>query len=334
MSARSTNSHGCRCDVTQRSKAYNTSRAHTEHAHQYLPRRPPPCPPPPPPCPPRPHLFPRPPLFSCTSPSPGPPPTNISSCDGSGPFCLPTTALADAELSCPPIPGMKSSLASIAPPLCCWMPPPYDAECGISSCPPPPQPGQPPPPMPKPGTIASSSSSWPEVSVTSGGFSPPPEKTEEASPGRSRHQNRVVWSLEALTRMCPKGWKVRAQTLESCAWESVARGPGCCDASLIDEEGSEEEERSQCKIAPSEPPETSRGWNGCQVMADDKTALSVRAQLVNSEVYVQQTSFLCPFSKCSSFIALMSKTRTVWSLDALAMRSPLGDHASAWTVFL
>ena len=57
------------------------------------------------------------------------------------------------------------------------------------------------PPPPKPGTIASSSSSCPELSVTSGGFSPPPENTEDASPGRSRHQKRVVWSFDAETRM-------------------------------------------------------------------------------------------------------------------------------------
>jgi len=33
-------------------------------------------------------------------------------------------------------------------------------------------------------------------------------------------------------------------------------------------------------------------------------------------------------------MALMSKTRTVWSLEALATMFPFGDHASAWIVFL
>ena len=55
-------------------------------------------------------------------------------------------------------------------------------------------------------------------------MAPPWAKTEAASPGRSRAQKRVVWSFEAETRRCPSGWKVRAQTFESCAWESVARG--------------------------------------------------------------------------------------------------------------
>lgn len=80
------------------------------------------------------------------------------------------------------------------------------------------------PPPPKPGTNASSSSSAP---AASGGFSPPPENTELASPGRSRHQNRVVWSLDAVTRMCPSGWNCIDHTFESCACESVARGAGC-----------------------------------------------------------------------------------------------------------
>src|SRR6266550_8177686 len=47
-------------------------------------------------------------------------------------------------------------------------------------------------PVPNPGTIISSSSSCPLVSVISGGFSPPPENTDDASPGRSRDQKRVV----------------------------------------------------------------------------------------------------------------------------------------------
>ena len=55
-------------------------------------------------------------------------------------------------------------------------------------------------PVPNPGTMMSSSSSCPLVSVISGGFSPPPENTDDASPGRSRDQNRVVWSFDAETR--------------------------------------------------------------------------------------------------------------------------------------
>jgi hypothetical protein len=110
--------------------------------------------------------------------------------------------------------------------------------------------------------MTSSSSSCPPVSATSGGFSPPPEKTDVASPGRSRDQKRVVWSLEALARRWPRGWKARDQTFESCAWESVARGRavGCAKV------GSGVA-RSQWRIAPSEPPETRIGWTGCQVTA-------------------------------------------------------------------
>jgi hypothetical protein len=124
-------------------------------------------------------------------------------------------------------------------------------------------------------------------------LAPPAAKTEAVSPGRSRAQNRVVWSLEAETRRCPSGWNVRAQTFESCAWESVARGGICgagaesaavlgdmvCDAGEVvvvaAEDGLVEnigvpavgEERSQWRIAPSEPPETRIGCTGCHARA-------------------------------------------------------------------
>lgn len=135
-------------------------------------------------------------------------------------------------------PAAASSSSSFPHQLCATAPPPL-------------------PPKPKPGTIASSSSSCPAVSVISGGFSPPPEKTDVASPGRSRHQKRVVWSLDALTKRCPSGWNASDQTFESCACESVARGPGCCIADKV--LGSVDDERSQCKIAPYEPPDTRSG---------------------------------------------------------------------------
>ena len=102
--------------------------------------------------------------------------------------------------------------------------------------------------------------------MTSGGFSPPPENTDDASPGRSRHQKRVVWSFDALTRMCPRGWYVSAQTFESCACESVARGPGCWEVDCV-VGGSDDDDRSQCRIEPSEPPETRTGCTGCQATA-------------------------------------------------------------------
>ena len=85
-----------------------------------------------------------------------------------------------------------------------------------------------------------------------------------------------------------------AQTFESCAWESVARGGICgagaesaavlgdvvCDAGEVDVIAAEEEdenigvgvpavgeERSQWRMAPSEPPETRIGCTGCHTRA-------------------------------------------------------------------
>jgi hypothetical protein len=97
--------------------------------------------------------------------------------------------------------------------------------------------------------------------------------------------------LEAETRRWPRGWKVRAQTFESCAWERVARGgiwgagavgPGVFgdavweveEVLVVEAVGSvgvgilaAGEERSQWRMAPSEPPETRMGWTGCHANA-------------------------------------------------------------------
>lgn len=151
--------------------------------------------------------------------------------------------------------------------------------------------------LPKPGTARSSSSSSCSPSASSSGpaaagLAPPGAKTDAVSPGRSRAQKRVVWSFEAETRRWPSGWKVRAQTFESCAWESVARG-GICGAGAgivgpcgevawdADADAGEVtwvgnigvdvpgvgEERSQWRMAPSEPPETRMGCTGCHAKA-------------------------------------------------------------------
>ena len=53
---------------------------------------------------------------------------------------------------------------------------------------------------------------------------------EAASAGRSRAQKRVMWSFDADTSTWTSGWNVGAQTFESWAWESLARG-GICGAS-------------------------------------------------------------------------------------------------------
>ncbi len=87
---------------------------------------------------------------------------------------------------------------------------------------------------------------------------------------------------------------MRAQTFESCAWESVARGGTCgagaesaaedaialllllpwdwsweCGAVVGGKVGvpAVGEERSQWRMAPSEPPETRIGWTGCHASA-------------------------------------------------------------------
>ena len=84
-----------------------------------------------------------------------------------------------------------------------------------------------------------------------------------------------------------------AQMFESCAWESVARGGICgagaesaavlgdvvCDAGEVDVVAAKEEdenigvgvpavgeERSQWRMAPSEPPETRTGCTGCRAV--------------------------------------------------------------------
>lgn len=61
-------------------------------------------------------------------------------------------------------------------------------------------------------------------------------------PGLPLLQNRVVWSLLALTSRCPSGWYASDHTFESCANSSVSFG--CASGS------------DQCRIEPSEPPET------------------------------------------------------------------------------
>jgi len=50
--------------------------------------------------------------------------------------------------------------------------------------------------------------------------------------------------------------------LESCAWESVARGEGVPEV-VIDVGGVGADDRSQWRIEPSDPPETRIGWTGC-----------------------------------------------------------------------
>jgi hypothetical protein len=192
-------------------------------------------------------------------------------------------------------------------------------------------------------------------------LAPPGAKTDAVSPGRSRAQKRVVWSLEAETRRWPSGWKVRAQTFESWAWERVARGgiwgAGAVSTPGVVEEGEVEvwevegvevvaeelvpgvgEERSQWRMAPSEPPETRMGWTGCHANAVYEELKGGWVQAIwNVEREgrdVQQTSFLCPRKMTHSFIERISNTRTVWSRDALASWFPCGAHARACMVFL
>jgi hypothetical protein len=107
---------------------------------------------------------------------------------------------------------------------------------------------------------------------------------------------------------------------------------------VSDEGGTGDEERSQWRIAPSDPPETRTGWNGCHVTATELKRLNFESAFDQRELMdirnVQQTSFLWPLSVWTSLMARISKTRTVWSLEALATMFPFGDHASACIVFL
>jgi hypothetical protein len=161
---------------------------------------------------------------------------------------------------------------------------------------------------------------------------------------------------------------VRAQTFESCAWERVARGgiwgtgamgPGDVlrDDGVFGDEvvamvlvtddvgnGGEVgvpgvgEERSQWRMAPSEPPETKMGWTGCHANAVYEERKGGWVQAIWNVEWegrdIQQTSFLCPRRMTHSFIERISNTRTVWSRDALASRFPCGAHARACMVFL
>ena len=72
-------------------------------------------------------------------------------------------------------------------------------------------------------------------------------------------------------------------------------------------------ERSQWRIEPSEPPETRIGWTGCHATAV-KIVFADYDRRGDKKVgsnNIQQTSFLCPFRTRNSFIARMSKTRTL-----------------------
>ena len=62
--------------------------------------------------------------------------------------------------------------------------------------------------------------------------------------------------MEAVTRMWPMGWYIIDQTLESCAWERVARG---VEVGWGDVGSSVELVISQCRREPSEPPDTRMG---------------------------------------------------------------------------
>ena len=108
-----------------------------------------------------------------------------------------------------------------------------------------------------------------------------------------------MWSFDAEMSTWTSGWNISAQTFESCAWESVARG-GICGAgaesamydvgevAAPDDDGAVGyfggvpavgEERSQWRIAPSEPPETRIRCTGCNARAVESKVSMTRLAL-------------------------------------------------------
>ena len=111
-------------------------------------------------------------------------------------------------------------------------------------------------------------------------------------------------------------------------WEAVGGKGGKAGVPAVGED------RSQWRMAPSEPPETRMGWTGCHASAIADYYYYFGGLKSGEKGYVQQTSFLCPRRTTHSFIERMSNTRTVWSREALASRFPWGAHESACIVFL
>jgi len=97
--------------------------------------------------------------------------------------------------------------------------------------------------------------------------------------------------------MCPSGWKTSAQTFESCACESAARGPAGMLSVVVPVED------RAFGTAGGEDRMDWVEWNG--------GLLPGICDGCNIFQYVQQTSFLCPFSMRYSFMARMSNIRTV-----------------------
>jgi len=171
---------------------------------------------------------------------------------------------------------------------------------------------------------------------------------EAASAGRSRAQKRVMWSFDADTSTWTSGWNVSAQTFESCAWESIARGEICgagaesavYDAGEVaapDDDGAVGcfggvpavgEEKSQWGIAPSETPETRIRCTGHHARAVEGKVSTTRPALALKRGR-QDVQLLF----CATSIERILKTRTIWSRDSFASRFPCGPHASASIVF-
>ena len=135
--------------------------------------------------------------------------------------------------------------------------------------------------------------------------------------------------------------------LESCAWESVARG-GICGAGVVGPgvvgEGVWEEEevvvgavvvgnggagvpgvgeeRSQWRMAPSEPPETRMGWTGCHANAVYGICQAIRALCSNDGTY----SKLLFCDRAGRLILSLIGYR-IHGLSGHAKRSQANSHA-------
>ena len=134
---------------------------------------------------------------------------------------------------------------------------------------------------------------------------------DELTPGRLRLQNLVVWSLLALTSTWPSGWNVIDQMFESCAYVSFSLGAGSGSV--------------QCKIEPSDPPETSMSsWTGCHATAARQSSL-VSARLRAHRAW-QLTA--CLVVMASQRHKLLHRSN-VKHLDQLVARRRR-DHVAVW----
>ena len=94
---------------------------------------------------------------------------------------------------------------------------------------------------------------------------------------------------------------------------------------MSDEGGTGDEERSQWRIAPSDPPETRTGWNGCHVTATELEKLNFESNFdQGAERYTKRTAnFFFVASECLD----LPHGSDIEDADGLVSRST-SDHVS------